>query len=61
MIDEQQVHCPCCDEEFTALIDASAGDQSYIEDCDDCGQPLKFSVTSNGETIIGLDVCPVDE
>ncbi|HKJ94491.1 MAG TPA: CPXCG motif-containing cysteine-rich protein [Gammaproteobacteria bacterium] len=50
-MEEATVECPYCGEPFTALIDCSAGDQSYIEDCQICCRPIVFSVsaTSNGE------------
>ncbi len=61
MIDEQQVYCPYCGEEFTALIDASAGDQYYIEDCEVCCRPIEFMVSSNGDSILDIQVRTADE
>lgn len=61
MVDEQQVYCPHCGEEFTALVDASAGDSEYIEDCEECGHPLEFIVMSNGDSILDLKIVAVED
>ena len=44
MIETRLISCPYCGEEFETTIDASAGDQSYIEDCYVCCQPIEFSI-----------------
>lgn len=37
-------HCPYCGESIDLLIDASAGNQQYIEDCSVCCQPINLCV-----------------
>jgi len=44
MLEEVTIACPYCGEEFTVLIDSSAGNQSYYEDCAVCCQPIFFRV-----------------
>jgi len=44
MIESRSISCPYCGEEFETTIDCSAGDQSYIEDCYACCQPIEFSI-----------------
>lgn len=39
---ETVIDCPYCGAQFTALIDPSAGDSDYIEDCAVCCQPIEF-------------------
>ncbi|MCB1552474.1 MAG: CPXCG motif-containing cysteine-rich protein [Xanthomonadales bacterium] len=39
-LDSQFVRCPWCGERFEALIDASAGDADYTEDCPVCCRPI---------------------
>ena len=47
---ERRIHCPFCAEVMSILIDISAGDQSYIEDCQVCCQPMQIGFqTSDGE------------
>lgn len=41
MLEETTLTCPYCGEPITLLIDCSAGDQRYIEDCFVCCQPIE--------------------
>lgn len=36
------VYCPYCGELIDVLVDASAGEQSYYEDCSVCCAPILF-------------------
>jgi len=53
MIETTMVTCPYCGETFETGIDCSAGDQSYIEDCYACCQPIELSLQTgnNGEAV----------
>lgn len=44
MLEENEVTCPYCGELFTTLIDISAGNQQYIEDCQVCCCPILFDI-----------------
>ncbi|MEE4463826.1 CPXCG motif-containing cysteine-rich protein, partial [Azotobacter chroococcum] len=44
----QSYQCPCCGETVEALLDLSAGDQQYIEDCPVCCRPLLFELHTDG-------------
>ncbi len=44
MLEEVAVSCPYCGARFTALVDCSAGSQSYVEDCHVCCAPINFLV-----------------
>src|SRR5690242_3459616 len=43
----ESVQCPYCGEMFDAAVDLSAGDASYIEDCQVCCQPIEFNLVVN--------------
>lgn len=43
-LENPQVNCPYCGENFEALIDCSVVEQDYIEDCEICCAPIEFSV-----------------
>ncbi len=44
--------CPYCWEEISMLLDLSAGEQSYVEDCEVCCRPISlFYQTENDELI----------
>lgn len=50
---ERWVTCPYCGESFTSVVDASAGDQSYYEDCEVCCRPILFrtEIDSDGNVL----------
>lgn len=44
MLPAIDLQCPYCGESITVFVDASAGDQQYIEDCQVCCRPIQMSV-----------------
>jgi len=38
------INCPYCGENLEILIDNSAGNQDYIEDCQVCCSPIEISI-----------------
>ncbi len=48
MLESQDYQCPYCGEPVEALLDLSAGDQNYIEDCPVCCRPIIFDLRSDG-------------
>lgn len=49
MQDEADIRCPYCGEVITLLVDASAGSQRYVEDCQVCCRPIAITVEVDGE------------
>ena len=49
MLESQMYQCPYCWEGVEALLDLSAGDQGYVEDCPVCCRPIVFSLQTDGE------------
>jgi hypothetical protein len=45
------IDCPYCGERIELLVDGSAGEQEYIEDCPVCCRPilLRVSVGEDGD------------
>ena len=43
------VHCPYCGEPLELLLDASAGEQDYIEDCQVCCRPISVHVSADDD------------
>jgi hypothetical protein len=48
----RQVQCPYCGEWIEIQVDASAGEQSYIEDCSVCCRPIEMRVFDAGSGIV---------
>ena len=44
MLPSTVIDCPYCGEAIELLIDDSAGDQQYIEDCQVCCSPITITV-----------------
>ncbi len=38
------IGCPYCGEQLEILIDDSAGNQDYVEDCQVCCAPIEISI-----------------
>ncbi len=49
MLETEAYICPYCGEPVEAVLDLSAGDQSYIEDCPVCCRPIEFELRTDGE------------
>jgi transcription elongation factor Elf1 len=43
-LEERDISCPYCGEGLVIVIDVSAGDQQYIEDCRVCCRPIEIAV-----------------
>ena len=50
LVQEYHANCPYCGESFTTLVDLSAGDQEYIEDCQICCRPIVFDILTDSMT-----------
>ena len=48
-VTEKHLHCPFCGEPISVLVDLSAGDQEYVEDCQVCCRPLVLEVSLDGD------------
>ncbi|SFQ05165.1 CPXCG motif-containing cysteine-rich protein [Pseudomonas borbori] len=48
MLESQVYQCPYCGESAETLLDLSAGDQQYIEDCPVCCRPIVFDLHTDG-------------
>lgn len=60
MLDEAAIRCPYCGEAITLVVDASAGSQRYLEDCQVCCRPIVVGVTVDDE-VVQVHVASEDE
>jgi len=44
----QLISCPYCGEQIEVQVDISAGEQSYIEDCQVCCRPIEMFLQVDG-------------
>ena len=61
MEEEHFFTCPYCWQEISFVIDLSAGEQSYIEDCEVCCRPIQIRYTSDGDLLNDFEAEAIDE
>lgn len=49
MLETEAYACPYRGEWVETVLDLSAGDQAYIEDCPVCCRPIEFELQTDGE------------
>ena len=52
MLPMQDVECPYCGEVISLALDASAGPQHYIEDCQVCCRPITVDMDADGDALV---------
>jgi len=59
---ERSVVCPYCGESFLSMIDGSAGNQSYYEDCEICCRPILFHTEMDADgNLVGMMIYREDD
>lgn len=53
--EEKFFQCPYCFERISFLLETSYGDQSYIEDCEVCCQPIEVAYTVDEGQVLSLE------
>lgn len=61
MVTEKRFRCPYCGERISVLLDASGGEQSYVEDCEVCCRPIEISCGFAGGRPVGFQARRLDE
>lgn len=52
---EHEFDCPYCGESITMLLDLSESDQSYVEDCEVCCNPIELRVRARRGALTGFE------
>ena len=56
-MEEQFFDCPFCFTRVSVLVDTSVKDQTYVEDCERCCNPVEIHVKCDqGRDVLSLDV-----
>ena len=58
---EHFFQCPYCWEEISILVDASVRNQSFIEDCEVCCNPIQFTITIEDSEISAFQADSIEQ
>lgn len=61
LLEETELMCPYCGERFTVLVDCSVTEQSYVEDCQVCCQPIMLDVQIGEDEAVHVQARREDE
>lgn len=53
---EHFFQCPYCWEEISVLLDPSVSQQTYVEDCENCCNPIEFDVRFQNNELLSFEV-----
>ena len=53
--------CPYCGETITLVVDDSAGDQQYVEDCHVCCKPIEVRVSVDDDGRVDVSAWGQDD
>jgi transcription elongation factor Elf1 len=54
-VTEHRFPCPYCGELISMLFDLTVPDQSYVEDCEVCCNPIALRVRSRNGMVVALE------
>lgn len=60
-MEEYFFQCPYCWEQISMLIDVSQRQQTYIEDCEICCNPIQLSVTTEQQEIVNFQAVNIEQ
>lgn len=52
---EHFFQCPYCWEPVSVLVDPSVPEQTYVEDCEVCCNPMELSISCSGGALQGFE------
>ncbi len=58
---EHYFDCPHCWENLLKMIDPSVSNQSFIEDCEVCCNPLEFTIEIHDNNLISFSVNSIEQ
>ena len=60
-MEEHFFQCPHCWEEISMLLDPSATNETYIEDCEVCCNPIQINTIFENQILINLTIQSVEQ
>ena len=58
---EHFFQCPYCWEEISMLLDTSIANQTYIEDCEVCCNPIEITLEFQNQELKGFEAKDVEQ
>lgn len=58
---EHFFQCPYCWENISMLLDSSIKQQTYIEDCEVCCNPIQITPIFEAETLLSFEAISVEQ
>lgn len=58
---EHFFQCPYCWEEISMLLDSSITDETYIEDCEVCCNPIEIKVQFENFELISISINAIEQ
>ena len=58
---EHFFQCPYCWEEISVLLDPSVRQQTYIEDCENCCNPIEFRVSFSENELQAFEASSIEQ
>ena len=58
---EYLFQCPYCWQDISMLLDASVQNQTYIEDCEVCCNPIQVSVKFNNRELVDFHADSIEQ
>lgn len=58
---EHFFQCPYCWENISMLLDASTTNETYVEDCEVCCNPIQITANFKGNTLINFDAINIEQ
>jgi len=60
-MEEVFYQCPYCWSEVSVLVDTSVRKQQYIEDCENCCNPIEFTVICSQFEVVSFEANSIEQ
>ncbi|MDG1714579.1 CPXCG motif-containing cysteine-rich protein [Lacinutrix sp.] len=58
---EHFFQCPYCWETISMLLDSSVREQSYVEDCEVCCNPMQLTPVFEASELVGFEAINIEQ
>ncbi|WP_452221442.1 CPXCG motif-containing cysteine-rich protein [Lacinutrix salivirga] len=58
---EHHFQCPYCWETISMLLDPSVNQQTYVEDCEVCCNPIQLTPVFESAELVGFDAINIEQ